>query len=66
MSVEDEQERMHRRRVTLNDGRYLIFYTFGDEGSAPAVAAVNKEAAGERREPDPATLVPEAEDERSV
>ncbi|PYS48958.1 MAG: hypothetical protein DMF68_11535 [Acidobacteria bacterium] len=22
---------MHRRRITLDDGRYLIFYTFGDE-----------------------------------
>ncbi|HKC65618.1 MAG TPA: hypothetical protein VKB86_18395 [Pyrinomonadaceae bacterium] len=23
--------RMHRRRITLDDGRYLIFYTFGGE-----------------------------------
>lgn len=22
---------MHKRRVTLEDGRYLIYYTFGDE-----------------------------------
>jgi len=22
--------RMHRRRITLDDGRYLIFYTFGE------------------------------------
>ena len=21
---------MHRRRITLDDGRYLIFYTFGE------------------------------------
>ncbi len=25
---------MHRRRITLNDGRYIIFYTF-DGATAP-------------------------------
>jgi hypothetical protein len=25
---------MHKRRTTLADGRYLIYYTFGDEPSA--------------------------------
>lgn len=24
-------EAMHRREITLADGRYMIFYTFGDE-----------------------------------
>ena len=23
---------MHRRKITLPDGRYLLFYTFGEEG----------------------------------
>ncbi len=31
--------RMHRRRITLDDGRYLIFYTFGEEGK-PSDASV--------------------------
>ncbi len=25
-----ELEAMHRRQITLADGRYMIFYTFGD------------------------------------
>jgi hypothetical protein len=27
---------MQQRRITLEDGRYLIFYTFEDEGAARA------------------------------
>ena len=27
-----EIEDMHRREIILPDGRYMIFYTFGDEG----------------------------------
>ena len=26
-----ETEEMHRREIALPDGRYMIFYTFGDE-----------------------------------
>ena len=26
-----EVEPMHVRQITLEDGRYLIFYTFGDD-----------------------------------
>ena len=26
-----EREEMHRREIALPDGRYMIFYTFGDE-----------------------------------
>jgi len=26
---------MRRRRITLADGRYLIFYTFGEPGDTP-------------------------------
>ena len=25
------QPRMHTRQITLDDGRYMIFFTFGDE-----------------------------------
>lgn len=47
---------LHRRRVTLADGRYLIFYTFGDEG---------EEARGAVPRPEPEPR-PEAEEERGV
>ena len=30
-SDNEEPEEMHRREITLPDGRYMIFYTFGDE-----------------------------------
>ena len=28
-----ESKAMHRREITLPDGRYMIFYTFGEENS---------------------------------
>jgi len=31
MNDNKEQDEMHRREITLADGRYMIFYTFGDE-----------------------------------
>jgi hypothetical protein len=52
---------MHQRRITLADGRYLIFYTF-DALPAPASKT---EAAGESRKPE-AEAEPEAEEERRV
>ena len=61
MSAEDEKDNMHRRRITLADGRYMIFYTF-DEGPAPP-ASDGKEADGPAREP---LAIPQAEEERSV
>jgi hypothetical protein len=55
---------MHKRQITLADGRYLIFYTFEDENKAPAASSAPEDAEGKRREPtDPK---PEAEDERHV
>jgi hypothetical protein len=50
---------MQTRRVTLDDGRYLIFYTFGEESASHADAAV-----GPRREPEEPK--PSAEEERRV
>jgi hypothetical protein len=50
---------LKRRRITLEDGRYLIFYTF-DEESAPRAA---DDTGGEHCEEEPE---PEAEEERSV
>jgi hypothetical protein len=50
---------MRKRRVTLADGRYLIFYTFGEEAEPrPTV-----EGADVKREPE---AEPEAEEERRV
>jgi len=31
--TENIENEMHRRRIILEDGRYLIFYTFADEGA---------------------------------
>ena len=31
MNDNREREEMHRREITLPDGRYMIFYTFGDD-----------------------------------
>jgi hypothetical protein len=53
---------MHKRQITLADGRYLIFYTFEDEDAPRAASPELKEGSG-RPEPDPE---PEAEDERHV
>lgn len=50
---------MQKREVKLEDGRYLIYYTF-DEKPAPQASA----GAGAPR-PEP-KAEPEAEDERSV
>jgi hypothetical protein len=37
---------MHRRRITLKDGRYMIFYNFDDDAQ-PAAPAGSKEAVSE-------------------
>jgi hypothetical protein len=55
---EGEDNPMHRRRITMADGkRYLIFYTFGEEDGAAAGEA------GPKGEPAPQ---PEADEERHV
>jgi hypothetical protein len=62
MAGEREQNGMHRRRVTLSDGRYLIFYTFEEQLSSGQEAEGARQGAG-RSEPD---VQPEAEEERRV
>jgi hypothetical protein len=62
MAEENEQKGMHRRRITLADGRYLIFYTFDEQ----LISGLEVEGASEGarpREPDPD---PQAEEERRV
>jgi hypothetical protein len=61
MAESDEREGMHQRRITLADGRYLIFYTF-DEPSASTVGHAAADPLSQR-EPEAA---PEAEGERRV
>lgn len=52
---------MRRRRTLLADGRYLIYYTFGDEGEpSPAAGEVARPA---RPEPEAEAS---AEEERGV
>ncbi|MGI9107221.1 MAG: hypothetical protein ACR2G4_13345 [Pyrinomonadaceae bacterium] len=59
---------MQRRQITMEDGRYLIFYTFEDEivsGKADNAEKVGHEEATTTRlaEPD---AKPQAEEERRV
>lgn len=64
-SVEPKGEGvMRKRRISMADGRYLIFFTFEDERSASPVAggAASVEAEA-RREPE---VEAEAEEERRV
>jgi hypothetical protein len=63
MSKEDEPTGMQKRRITLPDKRYLIFYTFAGESPAPS-ASSDQETETKRREP--ADVVPQAEEERRV
>ena len=56
---------MQRRQITLEDGRYLIFYTFDDETDAPSTNddAGASESSERRAEPD---VEPQATEERRV
>jgi hypothetical protein len=55
---------MQQRRITLEDGRYLIFYTFEDE----AAPSASSEASGEteRARKVESQAKPQAEEEESV
>jgi hypothetical protein len=59
---------MEKRQIKMQDGRYLIFYTFADAPPPPASAAGESrpgaQANGEAQEQS--VVVPEAEEERSV
>jgi hypothetical protein len=52
---------MHKRRITLKDGRYMIFFTFED-------AETGEPRPQEQDAPPPTPLNPvtESEDERNV
>lgn len=54
------RSRMNRRRITLSDGRYLIFYTFGEEDAETPSGIKAEEKPAEPK------AVAEAEEERGV
>lgn len=60
---------MQRRQITLEDGRYLIFYTFDEETASPSnfgaadAAARGEESSGQSVEP---VAEPQATEERRV
>ncbi len=54
---------MEKREIKLNDGRYLIFYTFGRESEA--AASSDASVSGARPESQPEVKA-ESEEERSV
>ena len=57
---------MQRRQITLEDGRYLIFYTFDEETTAPPDS--NDEAGDERSSAprEEADAEPQATEEKRV
>jgi hypothetical protein len=59
---------MQRRQITLEDGRYLVFYTFDEETAPPSnsregAKGAGESAAAERAEPE---AEPQATEERRV
>jgi hypothetical protein len=57
----NEQQGIHQRRITLQDGRYLIFYTFDE----PPAASVDDASVDNESLPEP-DAQPEAPEERRV
>ena len=58
-SKQEGSGEMRKRRTTLEDGRYLIYYTFGEEGGE---SQMKEEGASKRG----ADAEPVAEEERRV
>jgi hypothetical protein len=58
---------MQRRQITLEDGRYLIFYTFEEETASPSspVADESRDAASSTQRDEP-LAEPQATEERRV
>ena len=63
---------MQRRRITLEDGRYLVFYTFDEETASPSASGTARRRAGDEDSPanepqEPAVEAePQATEERGV
>jgi len=57
---------MQRRQITLEDGRYLIFYTFDEETAAASSSsneATGAEESSTRRAPEEPQAEPQATEE---
>jgi hypothetical protein len=57
---------MQRRQITLEDGRYLIFYTFDEETTPPSSSthsAGDEQSSARREEPE---AEPQATEEKRV
>jgi hypothetical protein len=64
MKNEDGQIKgMNARRITLADGRYLIFYTFDEEGATKHSEKNVEASEAAQRQP---VAAPQAEEERGV
>ena len=60
---------MQRRQITLEDGRYLVFYTFDEEAVAATTSSAAAEAAGDEPSPvrrEEPSAEPQATEERRV
>ena len=56
---------MEKRQIKMQDGRYLIFYTFADAPPSPTSPGVERGPEAEAAKEQPAAK-PQAEEERSV
>jgi hypothetical protein len=56
---------MQRRQITLEDGRYLIFYTFDEETTAASSTGNAGDEKSSAREEEP-NAEPQATEERRV
>jgi hypothetical protein len=57
---------MQRRQITLEDGRYLIFYTFEEETAAPTDLDEEASAPADSRRRAEPDAEPQATEERRV
>lgn len=52
---------LHQRRITMPDGRYMVFFTFTDEAGHDMSEGLHGSSASE-----PTALEPQASEERNV
>jgi len=57
---------MQRRQITLDDGRYLIFYTFEEETAVPSNSDEEAGASADSRRRAEPDAEPQATEERRV
>ena len=57
---------MQRRQITLEDGRYLIFYTFDEETNAPSNSGESSDPENSSTRLEEPQAEPQATEERRV